>query len=306
MPKSKPRNLAGLVIPFFLATCLIAGYWFYWFNAATQIESRVRAALPAPLATSVSVTGFPYRLTLTVRDLALNVQDGVRFQAPSLVATATPFNPMLWVLEGVEKPSIAFRGGPMRTVTATALKASLRLRPQGLERFSLTFDSLAGVAPTGSGVSDWASGRGLVHVMSSATDTMTLGFVAQASAIQLSKPLEGSGAILGQAINNVRIAGPIKEGQTLLASPNAWRQKGGYLSIMTGEVIWGPVSLTNATGKLSLGADNRFVGRIDGQGALKPEGIAVAGLSGPVGLAIEGGEVSVAGLAGFDLTNIFR
>ena len=297
----KQARLSRLIIPFFLAGCLIIGYWFYWDKAARQIETQVRAALPATAATSAKVSGFPYRLTLEIKDLNVTAQNGLAFTSSKLVATATPFNPLLWVLEGALDPKLALPAGPARPLKADNLKASLRLHQTGLERFSLTFDGLQA-----GGVDGWASGKGLFHVMTRFEDDTSFAVVADVSAVRIAKPLEGPGAILGQTISRIFVSGPLSQRQALAKSPQAWREAGGKMTIMAGQIMWGPVALTQAKGELTLSQDDKWQGTIAGQGALKPEGVAVSGLSGPVSLEFKDGRLSLSGLPGINLSDSFR
>jgi hypothetical protein len=295
------KNLKGLLVPFFLAGCLIGGYWIYWTKAAGQIETQVRAAIPTNAASAVTVTGFPYRLTLTIKDLNLQTQNGLTFKASSVIATATPFNPLLWVLEGALDPALALPGRPVHPLKAVGLKASVRAHPKGLERFSLTFDSLQAQGPGG-----WEVGKGLFHLMTRFEDDNTLAMVVDLTQVRIARPLEGPAAILGQTINHVFISGPIDQRSSVMKSLSAWRAAGGKLTIMAGEIIWGPISLTNAKGNLSLSPTNKWQGDIAGQGALKPEGIPVTGLSAPVRLEIREGRLSLGGLPGLNIADSFQ
>jgi hypothetical protein len=305
MARVKSSGLAGLVIPFALAACLIGGYWFYWAKAAAQVEARVRSALPVSAASSVKVTGFPYRLTLEIGKLNLGNPNGLRFSASKLRATATPFNPLLWALESAQEPALALPGGPVRPLKATNLRASLRLRASGLERFSLTFDGLEGLRVNGT-EGGWKAGSGKVHILLDPKNNDSFAMVTELNAIIIDKPLAGPGAILGQTINRIFVAGPINHGQALMRSTDAWREAGGAFTIMSGEVLWGPVALTNATGNLSLSSTGKWQGTLAGQGALKPDGIPVSALSAPVALELKDGRVSLRGLPGVDLSNLFE
>jgi Uncharacterized protein conserved in bacteria (DUF2125) len=294
-------RFTGLIIPFFLAACLIAGYWLYWDRAARQIESQVRGVLPPERATVIKVTGFPYRLTLQIKDLNIQAQNGLAFKASSLIATATPFNPFLWVLEGALDPALALPGGAVRPLKAINLKSSIRLSQKGLERFSLTFD---GVEAQGSG--GWQVGKGLFHVMTRFEDGESFALVTDLTNVRIAQTIEGPAAIMGQTIDHVFISGPIDKRPALMKSLGNWRDVGGKLTIMAGEVIWGPISLTGAKGDLSLSPSNEWQGSLTGLGALKPEGVAVGGLSGPVTLQIRDGRLSLNGLPGINMGDAFR
>jgi hypothetical protein len=301
MTRAKPRNLTGLVVPFFLAGCLIFGYWLYWNRAASEVENQARRALSTNGYTSAKVSGFPYRLTLEIADLNLKAQNASQFKASKVTATASPFNPFLWVLEGALDPALAFPNGPIRPLKATNLKASLRFDKLGVQRFSLTFD---GIEAQGEG--GWKTGKGLFHLMSRFEDDVSLAMVIDLKDTTLAQPLDGPGAILGQTINHIFVSGPINERRALMTSLDAWREAAGKLTIMAGEVIWGPISLTKATGTLALSPTNKWQGTLSGQGALKPEGVPVSGLSGPISLQINDGRLSIGGLPGFDLSNALQ
>ena len=298
---SVKTKFSGLVIPLLLAAFLGCGYYLYWSKAAREIETRARAALGQAGASSVKVSGFPYRLTLDVSQLKLGNEASISFTSSSLSATASPFNPMLWVLEGALDPTLALKDGPARPLKAENLKASLRLSKDGLERFSLTFD---GVKATGDG--GWRVGKGLFHVMTGFENQTSLATVLDLKEIEIAQPLSGAGAILGQKLQHVFVSGPIDQRQALMRSTQAWRDAGGKLTIMAGEIIWGPVYFNNAKGEITLSQDDKWQGNLAGQGALKPEGIAVAALAGPIGLEFKDDRLSLNGLPGIDLSDAFR
>ncbi len=302
MANPKPNRLAGLIWPFTVAAVCTGGYWLYWSRLAGQIETQVRAAIAPTSISTLSVTGFPYRLTLEVTGLKLEGQDGLAFAVSSLSATATPFNPRLWVLEGARDPVLTLPNGPARPLKATNLKASLRLRQVGrLERFSLTFDGLEALGERG-----WQSRAGFFHVMADPRNDSILAVVGDIRELQLAMPLEGPGAILGQTIQHVFVSGPVDQAPALIKSPLAWRDSGGKMSIMAGELKWGPVSLAKATGEVTLSGADRWQATLMGQAALKPEGIAINGLSAPVSLTLVDGRIYVSGLAGIALADRLR
>jgi hypothetical protein len=300
MPNTPKRSYSGLIIPFGIAVLLIGGYYVYWRGVAQNVEASARAALPEGIAKSVKVTGFPYRLTLEITDLVLAAANGTRFTASSLGVTATPFNPRLWVLDDAQNPTLSLSGGPVRPLLADNLQASLRFKAAGFERLSVTFDAL-----NASGQQGWSLGSGAVHLVTDPKDNDVLAMRADLSAIKIGKPLDGPSAILGQTINKVMIAGPISKAQALTRSTRQWSDAGGVLTIMAGELIWGPISLTDAKGSLTLSSNQKWRGTVTGAGALKPEGISVPALSGPVSLAIDDDKLSMNGLPGINVSNAF-
>jgi hypothetical protein len=97
------------------------------------------------------------------------------------------------------------------------------------------------------------------------------------------------------------IAGPISQGPAFLKGGQAWNAASGSLNVMAGEVTWGPVSLSEANGELRTDGAGKWQGQIRGKGALKPEGVAVAGLTSPVTIDIIDNKPVVSGLVGLDL-----
>jgi hypothetical protein len=299
-PKAS-KGLGGLIIPFAIAGIFLLGYYAYWSKAAHEIENQARRVLSESTNSLVKVDGFPYRLSLTISDFKFANQNGLAFSASSLSATASPFNPVLWVLEGALDPKLTLPDQPERALVATNLKASLRLNNTGLERLSLTFDGLEAQGDGG-----WNMGAGFTHFVSDPKNADTLAFVTDISALRITKPLEGPAAIMGETINHIRIAGPISQASAFKRSLRAWQENDGKLTIMAGEVVWGPISLTNATGELALSTTGKWNGQLSGQGALNPEGKALQGLSAPVNLEIKEGKLGLSGLTGFILPNAFQ
>lgn len=296
----KKGGLGGLVLPLLFAALLVFGYWTYWRSVADRIESKVRAALPTALPQNVHVNGFPYRLTLELKDVKLIGQSGFGFSASKIVATASPLNPLLWVLEGATEPALAVRNGVFRPLQATTLQASLRLKSDGIERFSVTFEGIRAFDRAG-GSKLWSTGAGETHLVADPNNADILAARFDLKDITLNAPLEGPGAILGQKITRVMLAGPIDKAPALMRSLADWGAAKGRMNIMAGEIAWGPVSLAEARGTLSLDGALKWQGQIKGQGALKPEGVAVAGLSTPIEIDIEGGRPSLRGMLSLDL-----
>jgi hypothetical protein len=195
---------------------------------------------------------------------------------------------------------MSLQNGPSRPLKATNLKASLRLQPTGLERFSLTFDGVQAQGEQG-----WSVGGGQLHVVTDPQDTSRLALRGDLADVKIGKPLEGPSAILGQTVNRVMIAGPISQGPVLLSKPENWNAAGGKLTIMAGELLWGPIAFTEASGEMTLTGAQKWQGDVRGTGALKPDGVAVAALSGPVNLAISDNKLSLNGLPGINISNAF-
>jgi hypothetical protein len=293
------KRFLGLILPFGLAIVALGGYWAYWSRVASAIETGVRKAVP--IATGIEVSGFPFRLTIIARDMKLAAPSGLSFSASRLEATASPFNPSLWVLVGALEPRLALPAGPERPLTATDLKASLRFNESRPTRFSMTF---AAVKAGGDG--GWQTGSGAFHLVADPKDETQIALSVDVNAIQVATLPDGPAAILGQKINHIRLAGPITKGPELLQSARTWARAGGVLQVMAGEVIWGPVAFTKASGSLGLSEAGLWNGTLKGEGALKPEGMKLDGLTADIELSVKEGQVSVLGLSGVRVPAAFR
>ena len=303
MSETRSRSLAGLILPLAVGGLVLAGYYVYWTQTAQRIQMHVAQALPALPQENVTVTGFPYRFEARITGLRVQTGTGFVFEASRFVAVASPFNLNLRALEGALEPQLKLPGGPLRPLQATDLKASLRLKEGQLARFSLTFQGLqAGMAdPSGSGSGlgprPWRTGAGALHLIADPKDTSRLAFALDLSALELSALPEGPAAILGNKIEHLRLTGPISQGQTLLRSTKAWAKAQGEFTIMAAQIDWGPLSFDAGTGRLKVTPEGQWQGEIRGQGALKPNGMAIPALSAPIEIGIEDGQARLLGFS---------
>ena len=301
MSETRSRSLGGLIIPLAMGGLVLAGYSVYWTQTAQRIQMHVARALPALPQENVTVTGFPYRFEARITGLRVQTGTGFVFEASRFVVAASPFNLNLWALEGALEPQLKLPGGPLRPLQATDLKASLRLKQGQLARFSLTFQGLqAGTADvSGSilGPRPWRTGAGALHLIADPKEASRLAFALDLSALELSALPEGPAAILGNKIDHLRLTGPISQGQTLLRSTKEWAKAQGEFTIMAAQIDWGPLSFDAGTGRLKVTPEGQWHGNIRGQGALKPNGMAIPALSAPIEIGIEDGQARLLGFS---------
>lgn len=310
MSETRPKSLVGLIIPLAVGGLVLAGYYIYWTQTAQRIQLHVAQALPALPQENVTVTGFPYRFEASITGLRVQTGSGFVFEASRFVAAASPFNLNLWALEGALDPRLKLPGGPLRPLQATDLKASLRLKEGQLARFSLTFQGLqAGTnEPSGSGLvpRPWRTGAGALHLIADPKDNSRIAFALDLTALELSALPEGPAAILGNKIDHVRLTGPISQGQTLLRSTKAWAKAQGEFTIMAAQIDWGPLSFDDGTGRLKVTPEGEWQGEIRGQGALKPNGMAIPALSAPIEIGIDNGQARLLGFSAARVPKAFN
>jgi hypothetical protein len=298
--KAAPRKggLGWITGAWVIALVATVGYSAWWFALARQIEARAEAVLgPSVQIADLSVGGWPYRLTVSARNVQLGTQDGIRLRAARIGVTTSPFAPQLWILDGIENGAVTLPGGPERSFTTGDLKSSLRVNGSGgIERLSVEFQSITAPAAH-SADRGWSVGRGSLHLVHDPARPERFAFMTDLKEIRLSAVPLGPAMILGSTITHARVAGPLSEAQALTTSLEAWREAGGRFELMAGELLWGPLSFTGLQGTLALNGQGRPEGRIRGTGALKPEGVTVDGLTAPVEAQVVDGRLEVLGLS---------
>jgi hypothetical protein len=292
MPKRS--GLGGLIGPWLIGAAMLGGYTLYWFQAASAVKQQAQAALGDDA--SVAVGGWPFRLTMTASPVALGQAGGVRVRASQVAASAVPFNPTLWVLEGARDVTLALPGGAPQRLQPDGLEASVRFAPDGLGRLSVTFKGLSA-----DGLVGWQVGPGALHLIGDPAKPGQLALSFDLERLRLANAPDGAGAILGDTIAKVRIAGPVLQGQSLLRSPRAWAGAGGRIEVMDARLEWGPASFSAGKGSLALDSAGLWNGELAGTGALKPNGVDVPGLAAPMSLQITQGQVRLLGFRAITL-----
>jgi hypothetical protein len=130
----------------------VGAYGLYWSSQLDEFKAAITALAgpSAPVVLSgaeLDYGGFPYRLSVTVRDATLTRTRGdyeVALRAPQLVIERQPWKPDL-TLGLLDKPSISVRapdvmGGVAVTATGDNGRFSLKLNPRGVERLSVVFE----------------------------------------------------------------------------------------------------------------------------------------------------------------------
>lgn len=294
-----PRKVQGWIVWAWVVAVVLSGaYTAWWFVLAQQIEQRAAVALEGRAEwDTLSVSGWPYRLTVAATSLVAPLPGGGQLSADRFAVTTTPFNLRLWVFDRADGLRIRIGDGPVRKVEARLLAGSVRVRSDGgLERFSVQLGGLSAAAegPDGRG---WDLDQGEMHLVHDPRNPERFAFMADLRQLRLTQALAGPGAILGDTITHARIAGPIDQAESLIQSVEVWQRAGGRFELMAGELLWGPLSFTELKGQIGLDALGLAEGEIAGVGALRPEGVPVGALSSPVSARLRGGNLEVFGLS---------
>lgn len=287
-----------IVWAWIIAVVLSGAYTAWWFLLAREIEHRAAAALEGRASwAELSVSGWPYRLTVTATSLTAPLPGGGQLGADQFAVTTTPFNLRLWVLDRAEGLRVRIGQGPERRVDARLLAGSVRVRSDGgLERVSVQAGGLSAAA-NGSADRGWDLDQGEMHLVHDPRNPERFAFMADLKQLRLTRSLDGPGAILGDTITHARVAGPLNEAEALMQSVDRWQAAGGRFQLMAGELLWGPLSFSELKGVIGLDGQGKAEGEIAGVGALRPEGVQVDALSAPVSARLRGGNLEVFGLS---------
>lgn len=154
----KPRR-RGLVLPFLLAGVLVVGWSGWWLYLRGQVETALDTGAETMKAqgytvswASRSVGGYPFRVSVTLKDVQVAEPSGYGFSAPVLEAEAAAYTPNPVVFAAPEGMVVRRPGNKAFAVKGKVLRASLshldRTPPRlSVEGVDLQFGALKGAAP---------------------------------------------------------------------------------------------------------------------------------------------------------------
>lgn len=288
---AKPRRL-GLILPW-LALVLLGGGWsIAWFKLRAEAVARMDAAAVQlraqgyPVAwTTRTVTGFPFRLDVTLTGARIGEPSGWALAMPLLKSEAYIYRLDQWMLVAPDGVTLTRPDGGPVSVRAKALRASLggfgatppRLSVEGVE---LSFDTPAGARPYMIRSAD----RLELHTRPGPDDQGGLLFKVEGARLRL----KGLPARIAQdqpvsmQWDLVLSRMSAFKGQSWPAAVRHWRDAGGVMTVRSAELRGGDALLTGSGGPLRVGLDGRLEGQIDAQ--LKDSGGGGQGFGGPVDL----------------------
>ena len=268
----KPRRVA-LWAPFALVTIAFIALSFTWFWLRDQVERRMESLRAVATASGWAVdwntrglSGYPFRLDLTLNDPRVREPSGWGLAAAQIKAEAFVFAPKHWVVvipDGVvlSRP----RGGALH-ISAKALRASLsdldksppRLSVEGL---GLTFSTARGSAPfllrsasefhlhMKSGPDD--QGAAYIELDQASADlTGLLGRIASNRPVNL-------------VIDGIYSNADALSGASWPSAARRWGEAGGRFHLRRAHIVAGAAMIDAARGDLGVGSDGRLTGELD-------------------------------------------
>ncbi|MEO3434131.1 DUF2125 domain-containing protein [Inquilinus sp. CAU 1745] len=274
--------LFGLVI-------IAVAYVGYWFYAASLVRSGIEDWIMAERqrgatvqAGDISITGFPFTINASSRDIAITRPDGLMWEANGLTASALPWSweKIDFTLTGGQR--LVAPGQPMITGTAQGGEGEAWISPEGrIIGFNVALDEVVVSAPQTAGTITLAGVDIGFHEVPSGEGEGQPDLVMSLDAREAvlpQTPLSTLGNRVESAGLGIRITAPVPQAARA-PMLEVWRDSGGEVLVDRLSLDWGPLSL-DGEGRLTLDEE------------LQPEGVLNARVAGFVelidGLAAEG------------------
>lgn len=221
----KLHNSKGLLIPFLIGIIMLGGYYFYWKTLGDNIKNIISQNKNYSFE-SIEITGFPYRETLEIK--GFKYKD---FTAKTIVATTSPFNPKIWVLEGMELPIYKDQALSPRQFQASLRLKEIAKNQYAIKRLSIIFDGI-----------DEANapflGKSAFHLVRDEKDKFGLSIETIYNMPLLNTP------------TNLTLRGPINNASALDKGIANWSKNGGIFQIEYFTIYNSNVNFDNAKGAL--------------------------------------------------------
>ena len=299
-PARKPRRL-GLFGPFLLlaiAAAVWSGGW-YWLKGQVEHQMDAAAAQVKHLGGELSwktrtVTGFPFRLDVTLTDARAADGSGWAISLPKLSGEAFPYAINHWVFvapEGavIHRPAMGSadaRGGDV-TIAGEALRASVVVeKGEAFPRVTVDGSNLTFITPQGAEpfwmqsvervvlrLAPGPNDQGALMLSLKGAKARLTGLVAR---IAQNKPVElnwESTFTHASALKGRDWPGVVK----------SWRDAGGRLSVSANSRITGGEAVFAVkSGDLGVSPTGRLAGRLDTELKEAPRALMVMGQEGKV------------------------
>ncbi len=270
-----------------LAIAAIAGYGYYWQSMAGKLRDGLAPWAEAERARGyvvhwdeVELGGFPgaFRFRFSKPSFGAERPLPVTLDAPSIVASATPWNLHHWQLAAPEGARLSGPGGIVG-VDLARIEASSGVGPSGGVVLDLVASGLDGIGlAQATRIANATAHIELpAHAPASHTDS-ALDAALQLTEVKLAAGVPGFGDTLAELAVSVQVKGAVPAGSFQDALSH-WRDEGGTIELKEFRLRWGGL-LVDANGTLALDAN------------LQPEGALSAIITGQdaaVDLAVTAG-----------------
>jgi hypothetical protein len=263
----------GLYLPFVVALVAIVAWSGFWLYVRSQAEGRIEAGADQLRQAgyevswkSRAITGYPFRLNVTLTDARLREPSGWALETPRLESQAYLHGLGTWVIAAPEGLTfIRPIGGPV-AVTGDIVHASLSNLDKHPPNFSfegtkLVFTPAAGAQPFGLSAADKVQ----FHLRSGPDDQGALLLRVDNGKARLSglfARLAGEKPISIVWDSTLSKMSAFK-GDNWPAAVKAWSDAGGRATVRQAGVTAGEAVIGAQSGTLGVGYDGRLTGSMD-------------------------------------------
>jgi len=300
-PPRKPRRWF-LYAPWILSLIVVLGWSGYWVVLRSQLVSRMDAAAEQARAAgwqaewqSRQISGFPFRLNVTLNGVNVAEPSGWGIAAGQLRAETYAYRPGHWVAYTPDGVTIRRPGAMPLQVRAKTLRASLNnlnRTPPGLsvEGEGLSFSTPAGAQPPVFSAAD----KMQVHLRPGPDDQGAVLFRLDSAAAEQGRWLGrvAQGRPVTVVFDGLLSRADSLQGPDWASMVRNWSSAGGSLNLRTAQLSAGDAALNATSGKLGVGFDGRLRG--DLQAELREAPMALAALAENQGVSAEAAAAAAA------------
>ncbi len=304
-PKVKKTHRIGIVAPTLLVMAAFGLWSAYWVYTANQVQARVlneqKTLIKAGYQASIdpfTITGYPYRMYVDLKNVTIVSPSGKGFSAPEIVAQANAYALTKWVMVAPQGLTL-FRGHPggvelgKIAVTGTALRASVSHLDQPIQNIAFEGTDLV-LTPSD-------PGHPFVFNRADVFEAYTRPNATQPDATDWLLRVDGAHGDPGSMAGDFSPGQPVSlhtEGTLTHSSAlkgdistglAAWTGAGGQISGLHMLLKAGDLSLTATSPALSADTEARLAGHLDLElsGTYKPvDALAATRLISPENLAL--------------------
>ena len=288
----KPVSRLGLYIPFALLGLFIVALSVGWFWARGQVVARMDRSVEGLKQAGYQIewkdrrlSGYPFRLNVTVTDVAVREPSGWGLQAPRLEGQAFLHAPTQWVIAAPGGLSFERPAAGAVQVGGKLIRASLSHlsdRPPNIsfEGVGLTFIPAAGAQPFALSAAE----RVEIHLRKGPDDEGGLWISVKQGRAQLAGLL---GRIAADQPVSITWDGRLSHisaltGRDWPAAVRAWTAAGGRMRVRPGGLTAGAAVVGVTSGDLGVGADGRVSGALELSLRQAPRALNALGQSGTI------------------------
>lgn len=288
-PPRKPRRL-GLYLPFALLVIAIIAWTVFWLWARGEARARMDAAVADLKSAGYAVSwkdrslgGYPFRMDVTLTDVAVREPSGWALQAPDLEAEADMYALGHWLIAAPQGLTFVRPiGGPV-SVKGQLIRASLTdfdKRPPSLsfEGVKLTFQPQPGAQPFALSAAD----RVEFHLRAGPDDEGGVFARLDNGTAQLSGLFAriAGGKPISIVWNSTLSKMSAFTGADWPSAVRHWADAGGQMSVRQAGVTAGDALIGSNAGALSVDRDGRLTGTLDATLRQAPRALGVMGETG--------------------------